>query len=109
MMTLDKEEPDDEEILSILLEQVDGTDSTTQPTTDHPLNDAGVAKLELLREAIHELTQVAQTSHHDSQVSGVLDTHQPHSRNCIRIVAIDCFERLDREVSVLCSSLRICS
>ena len=78
MMNLDNEEPDDEEILSILLEQVDGTDSTTQPTTDHPLNDAGVAKLELLREAIHELTQFAQTSHHDSQVSGVLDTHQPH-------------------------------
>jgi eukaryotic-like serine/threonine-protein kinase len=37
-----------------------------------------MAKLEMLREAIHELTQVAQTSHHDSQVSGVLDTHQPH-------------------------------
>jgi hypothetical protein len=32
MMNLDNEEPDDEEILSILLEQVDGTDSTTQPT-----------------------------------------------------------------------------
>jgi hypothetical protein len=65
---IDNEEPDDEEILSILLQQVDGTDSTTQQTTDQSLNKAGIAKLELLREAVYELTQVAQTSHHDSQV-----------------------------------------
>jgi serine/threonine protein kinase/WD40 repeat protein len=78
MTNLDDKEPDDQEILSILLQQVDGTDTRTQTATDPHLNEAGIAKLEMLREAIYELTQVAQTSHHELQFSDMRDSHRPH-------------------------------
>ena len=70
-MSLDKPDPNDEAILSILLRQLDGTTSVNlsdTPHSPHSLDEDGARKLEMLRRAIDELNFVK---------SSVKDSPQP--------------------------------